>query len=321
MSSSTETILPVLSRSSTDAALSLEETSLDTAPHFRHQVHLPPSTDSNFVIHYRSTDFHVHTLVLRTHSTYFRTYLSALQPLKEVHVEEVVEEGRKRRKVTAYTSLEPCAKCDASSLTQCIDLPDSFGLAAATEAEFLLFLRHLYFSSILHLPPFNPKERILSVITAATPVCLSFPPTSPTQTEISSYANAVEGSLGWSRAVLSLFHYFDCVEALKRCDAVISGHVQQQSQVANHFRTTWDFLPVAVSHGLQKPEAACFARVGKDHQVRVTDPEYAQLLARLTPAMLGRVIEAFSGHAKREVEPVDTSKSISLHEDDGEFFL
>ena len=142
----------------------------------RQQQRLYPKHPSDLVIHYRHTDFHVHAFVLCHDSTYFRTYLDTQTPLKVVKTEEVEDErGTKRRKVTAFTSSDVCAKCGPFTLTQCIELDDHCGprMTDVTEADFLLFLQHLYHSAILHSPPMTPKRSILDSITDDTPISLT----------------------------------------------------------------------------------------------------------------------------------------------------
>ena len=92
------------------------------------QFHLHPLSLSDFVLHNHNADYHVHSLVLATHSAYFRAYLDTLQPLTEVQVEEVGDDGRKKCRVTAFTSRELCSTCEPSSLTRCIDLSDQCGI-------------------------------------------------------------------------------------------------------------------------------------------------------------------------------------------------
>ena len=93
------------------------------------QVYLPPRQLSDFVIHYRNADFHVHQFVLHHHSAYFRTYLGALQPLVPV------VRGRKRKSchVDLSSSDERCGECSHSPLVRCIHLPDEFGIKSPAE--------------------------------------------------------------------------------------------------------------------------------------------------------------------------------------------
>ena len=304
MSTSSDTLLPQLRFPPTDGvkgisgALSDRDVECDTVGTRQH-IYLPPLVDSNLVIHYRQTDFHVHSLVLLTQSTYFRSYLSAQPPLKEVQVEEVGEEGKKRRRITTFTSLETCAKCGPSSITRCIDLPREFGIHPTTdgfadETEFLLFLRHLYFASTHHLPPWVPKTALVSALTDDTPVCLTFPSTPVSDADITAYAHTEDSGSQWSEQLLSLFHNFDCQAALRRCDAVLASMARIDSVVG--LLDAWDFLPVAARYGLQQAEAACLKRVGADSDIRLEDIDYQRPLSKLSPAIKDRVIEAMSIH-------------------------
>ena len=257
----------------------------------RLQVRLSPSDDSNFVIHYRSTDFHVHSLVLRTHSTYFRTYLSALQPLKPVVT------GKKRKTCSVDLSLadERRDKCDHSPLIRCITLPEKCGIAAASEAEFFLFLRHLYFSSTFHLPPWAPKAEIIAGLTDDTPVCLTFPIAPVDADDVALHAEEVEvgcGSWYWHVALLSLFHYFDCQAALERSEAAIISRVRVADTKAN----AWHWLPIVSRFKLKRAEAACVAVIGEDSSVRLADRTYGARLTKLSHANKNRVIAAFYSH-------------------------
>ena len=254
MPTSSDTLLPQLRFPPVDGDRDDDKASGDCngeapAVESRKQVHLPPLVDSNFVVHYRETDFHVHTVVLVTQSAYFRNALGS-QTLREVRVEDVVEQGKKRRKVTAFTSLLPCAKCGPSSLVRCIDvLEEENAVAATAEEEFLLFLRHLYFSSTLHLPPWVPKAEIVSALTDATAFCPAFPSTSVDVDELESYASEAEdGTMKWSAPLLSLFHHFNCQAALRRCDAAIACQVRVEDSTG--LSDAWYFLPIAVRYGL-----------------------------------------------------------------------
>ena len=165
------------------APLSLDTThtssslpSLSQPQSSRQQVWLPPATLADFVIHYRCTDFHTHALVLRHHSAYIRHYLHSQTAPTAVRTEEVeAEGGTKRRRVTAFTSSEECAKCGPYWLTHCIKLPDHCGGEPSSEYDFLLFHQHLYHSAVHHSPPFSPKRSIVDTLTGDAPISLVFP--------------------------------------------------------------------------------------------------------------------------------------------------
>ena len=241
----------------------------------------------------------MHTFVLLAHSTYFRTYLDTQDPLKEVQVQDVQVAGAKRRKVTAFTALEPCIKCGPSSIIRCIDLPEEFGIPSTdedypTEEEFLLFLRHLYFASTLHLPPWVPKVELTTALTDDTPICLTFPSTPVFHTDIDAYTHMEGSGTQWSEELLSLFHYFDCQAALRRCGDIFVGLARLEGE--DGLVHAWYLLPFVVRYGLKEAEAACLQRVGTDSDVRLTVPVYRELVATLAPATMAQVIEAMSIH-------------------------
>ena len=287
----------------TDSCEGSDDEEAELAPVPRQQIRLPPSSDSNFVVHYRRTDFHVHSLVLVTHSTFFRNYLSSQKTLNVSQAWEVLDKGQKRRKVVGFASLAECRKCGPLSLTHCIELPEEFGLSPATEDELHRFFLHLYFASTLHLPPLTPKAEILAAISDDTPLCPTFPSTPVSFDEPSSYVLMSGVYVYWSEALLSLFHHFDCRAALSRCDAVIACRVRVRSEVG--VNCAWQWLSVASRYGLKETEAACIAQVRTDGNVRLRNPLYEWRLAHLSPSTLRRVIEALSTHI-HSFQPIGT---------------
>jgi hypothetical protein len=271
--------------------------STSTTPPPRQQVRLPPARQSDFIIHYRSCDFHTHTFVLQHHSQYFRTYIDGLEPMVGEEKELLVVEGRKRRKVKAFTraSKEPNCPHPHSPLTRCVDLPPQCGREATNEEELHLFLYHLYFSSTLHLPPFLPKEAIVASLTDDTPTCLEFP-SNPTVTEavVLGYAETDDGGYpSFCPTLLSLFDYFDCQQALKQCRTVIASKVELKRNAS------WFWLPFAVEYGMKDIEDRCIERVGADERVDLKDDCYQDWLARLDPSTMIRVVEALSNKLKK----------------------
>jgi hypothetical protein len=252
----------------------------------RQQFHLPPLSLSDFVVHYRNADFHVHQFVLYHHSAYFRTYFQTLQPLAQV----VTGKKRKRCTVDLSSSDEDSRKCSHLPLVRCIDVPDQCGIALPTidaRDVFLLFLQHLYFSSTLHCPPFVPKPELRAALTDSTRACIVFP-TSPTTKEglVEYNAPGSDGFLLWYPSLLSLFHYFDCQQAMKRCEAVIvervsSGHLD-----------AWFWLPLAVRYSLKEAEAKCIEVAVRDKRFRADDAAYKEELQHLTVETLHRLLEA-----------------------------
>ena len=274
-----------------DSAVS---TSVDTQLP-RLQRRLGPHRLSDFIIHYRNTDFHVHAFVLCEHSAYFRNYLDTQEPLLELKAEVVEEQGStKRRKVTAFTSIDICFKCGPSSITRCIDLPEQCGVEPASEEQFLLFLQHLYYPAILHSPPFYPRQSILDSLTEDTSVSLAFPvgDGKASVAELSLYASTGEATreaLFWPQQ-LSLFHYFDCRQAMTRCEAII----QSVCELPQGTLRCLQWLQYAVQYGLHKVEAVCLNVIGSDPNLRLDNPKYSVFLRKLSYETLLKVVEAFS---------------------------
>ena len=257
----------------------------------REQFHLPPLRLSDFVIHYRNADFHVHQFVLHHHSAYFRTYLDALQPLVPV----VRGKKRKRCSVDMSSLEERDGKCSHSPLVRCIELPDEFGIKSpvagyASENMFLLFLRYLYFCSILHSPPYSPKSDLLAALTDDTLTCTVFPPSCVTKEELMKYTaiDVSTNNLVFCEPLVSLFHYFDCREALKKCEAVVLAPERQRGS------PTWGlfWLPIAVRFEMKEVEQKCIEQVVRDKGFRVNDARYKALLERLSPPSMMQVLEA-----------------------------
>ena len=254
----------------------------------RHQVYLPPSGLADFVIHYRDTDFHTHQFVLHHHSVYFRNYLKALSPLQtECLQPEVAGEKRKRSRSSAELQVpeERRDKCSHSLFVRCIDLPADFGDSSkpSNEDVFLLFLHHLYFSSTLHCPPFLPKPRLLDALTDSTPTSLTFPNAPATKAELFLYnVHTEQGATRWEGALLSLFHYFHCEEALKRSEATIVGADRDTSSASASWH--WSWLPVAVRYSLKRVEEVCIQGAVQDTQVWLNDEMYRARMRLITPA-------------------------------------
>lgn len=92
-------------------------------------VYVLPQFPSNLILHYRNTQFHVHTFVLHHHSTYFRALFDGLEPhTGAVQEMEVVDDEGERRKVIACEvspgSSYDASKCHHSPLVDCVHLPD-----------------------------------------------------------------------------------------------------------------------------------------------------------------------------------------------------
>ena len=157
----------------------------------RRQIHLPALQPPDCIVHYRTADFHVHSFVLKAQSTYFRSVLDDVHG-DPAQMDGVVDEGAERRKVTASTLPEPCIHCGPLYLTRCVSLAHDVGKEDANEADLLLFLLHLCFSSTLHLPPWLPKAAIVSALTDDTPLCTEFPFSGERLSELPQYVRSVE---------------------------------------------------------------------------------------------------------------------------------
>ena len=270
----------------------------NTAVTPRQQVHLYPALASDFVIHYRDTDFHVHTFVLHHHSGYFRNHLSATAPAGKVEKEKVVGKGNKRRKVVTFSTTETSEVCQHHmAYIRCLHLPTKFGDTPASNEDFHFFLRHLYFASTLHLPPFIPNKVILDSLDSLTdesPTCLEFPPTASVQKDsvmarsLEVYTGKATEQLEWGEALLSLFHFFDCQQAMRRTqEVIIRGDMSTCDQA-------WYWLPGAVRHRMKEVEDACIKKLGRDNEMgrRVDNEELHSILDELPSRIIARIMAA-----------------------------
>ena len=127
-----------------------------------------------------------------------------------------------------------------------------------------MFLQHLHHSSILHSPPFLPKPFILKSLTSSTPITLNFPRRPALLAEDLLAADDLDdytehSALHWARSVLSLFHYFDCQQAMERCEEMILIPCRESGPAGLHY-----WLPYAEQYGLAKVDAVCLEGVGSD---------------------------------------------------------
>jgi len=262
-------------------------------------VYLPPRCDSNFALHYRGTQFHVHTTTLQHHSAYFRTLIDSLQPVTGVVREMTIVEGRKRRKISACevvpSSSYETTTCRHSPLTHCVRLPDEVGIEGASVERFHLFLRHLYFSSTLLFPPFRPSEVILSSITDDTPTGTTFPSSPPTVALMTSYALCENNVKLVSTALLSLFHYFDCRPALERCEQIMIADSDEKKD-----KNAWYWLPITTRFGLKKAQQRCIEGIAKDEDITING-KYKERVVELCNSpdlMLKVMVESRKSHKK-----------------------
>ena len=108
-------------------------------------VLFPPRKLIDYVIHFDSSDFHVHKFVLHHHSTYFRT-----------HFETLLQASQDSSSSSSNAPQQPCSH---PSIAHCIHLPLQTRLVEGglvTAADLRLFLCHLYFSAHYCYPPFLP---------------------------------------------------------------------------------------------------------------------------------------------------------------------
>ena len=244
----------------------------------------------------------MHRWVLHHRSEYFRAYFATLQPLVEAKVEEKGAGMAKRRRVTAVISSD-CEsavegggdRCNGHSpLTHCIDLPDQCGIAESNECDVLLFLQHLYFSSTLCLPPFEPLAELVASALTGSP-SLAFPSdVALCRPRLRHHAVPELDGFHISEPLLSLFHYLDCRQALQRCEEVVLSDFSLYSPL-----TCRHLLPCCSVCGLKTAEARCIYAVAKDGAVRLDDAQYAERLQRvlrMAPQVLPRLVAAMSSH-------------------------
>ena len=201
-------------------------------------------------------------------------------------------EGGKRRRVMTFSSEEVLSECQHPAYVLCIHLPHDFGYACRRR-RLPLFLRHLYFASTFHFPPFIPKRALLDSLSDDTPTCLAFPSTDLISLDaIGEYGTDVveQQRLRYSEELWSLFHYFDCQQAMQRSEQV----VLQGNLVIAH--DAWVWLPVAVRHKMKAVEDVCIKKLGRDKKVgkRVNNPTFIGTLDRLSSATIARVMAAMS---------------------------
>ena len=179
---------------------------------------LPHSTVALSTFHHRP---------LAGFSEYFRSYLATLQPLVEAKVEAEGAGRRKKQKVATAASFQATqvgagSRCSGHSpLQHCIDLPDQCGFFASGQSDMELFLQHLYFATTFHLPPTLPKAELIAAVTSLSSPSLVFPAPIPSPSSYAARSKVnIEVSL-FSEPLLSFFHPFRCLQALRRCEEVV----------------------------------------------------------------------------------------------------
>ena len=254
------------------------------------QVHLPPLLASDFVVHYRDTDFHVHKFVLHHHSGYFRNHLSVTAPVGKVEKDDVVREGGKRRRVTTSIIDEVSWECRYLAYVLCIHLPHDFGDGRPVGvADFLLFLRHctsLRLSSSSRSHPRTPsQDAILDSLSVDSPISLAVPTDSLISgAVIHEYFKddaAAPRRSSCSEPLPSLFHYFDCQEMQRSEQVIVRGSL-------SYCMDAWYWLPLVVRYKMKAVEDACIEKLGRNKSVerRVHSSEFLDKLGRLPLAVI-----------------------------------
>ena len=98
---------------------------------------------------------------------------------------------------------------------------------------------------------------------------------------------AVEnGAVFIEEGLMSLFHYFDCGEAMKRCEAVILADLNPKGCVS-----VWRWLGIIEKFQLNAALEPALASFGKrDERVKAGDANVESMVAELSPAMIVRVL-------------------------------
>ena len=135
-------------------------------------VFFPPLELVDFVIHYDSTAFYVHKLLLHHHSAYFRAYLLLLNSQGSP-----ASPTRRRARSSTSFSVNEEQHCDHPTIAHCIHLPQQTRLVEqtpVTAADLHLFLCHLYFRQHYCYPPYLPESDI-DLNNTSPPLSFTFP--------------------------------------------------------------------------------------------------------------------------------------------------
>ena len=285
----------------------------------RRAVLFPPRSLCDFVIHYRSADFHVHQVILHLQSAFFRDFFLTLpQPAAgnyAAHRNGSVAAEQKQPAVPpvvrSSTSPPPASEpqsADASAVSPpssasppacqfghsapvaCIVLNESFGVSAACVDGFELFLHHLYFPAWYRFPPLTPKTRLqLDVVERQVrPASLDFPPPTDSVAVFSYAMMGEEGAVLAEPQLLSLFHSFGCERAWQQCLAVIRLKACSSN--------AWCWLAELSRYGLHEEEDRLIQQAAMDTAVD-NDERYRTLIAALSPSTILRIIRAI--HSRR----------------------
>ena len=199
-------------------------------------IEFQPASLIDFVIHFKAPTYHVHSFVLHQESTYFR-----------VHLDDAAHARSSEVKRAAVVAADTCRHPPS---TPCLTFSSTAALQDITEDDFTLFLRHVSRKIELQYPPL--------VVGPAVMHC----PTNPYQSRYTAcistqalvhYTGDLIGPTGPtpSSPLLHLFQYFECQDALKRCDEVLA-HVMPCSLDAAFL-----WLPKAVELDFTSVQAKC----------------------------------------------------------------
>ena len=266
-------------------------------------VLFPPRQHADFVVHYASTDFHVHKFVLHHHSAYFRAYFQTLS------------------QSSSSSSSDASQPCNHPSIADCIHLPQQTTLVEkelVTTTEFRLFLCHLYFGAHYCYPPFLPTTDV-DFEADLVPVSLHFLPVVPKysyteqrcrlRSTLDSCDEALVAGfssewplrrctdeqhstgpfapLVFSEALLALAHHFDCAAMMRQCEAVLltkveDGEKENRERVAAECSTA---LMYSVRYELHTWKAECIAMIAAADESILEEKGY-QLAKRTWDAAL-----------------------------------
>ena len=124
------------------------------------------------------------------------------------------------------TAPTPCAHAGV----RCVHIPAQRTLVSGesiSEADFDLFLRHLYFCAHYRFPPYLPVDDL--PLGATSSPAITLPPYPPLTEAVTSSllrthtvldGGVVRQRLVWREALLTLALYFDCQALLARCETV-----------------------------------------------------------------------------------------------------
>ena len=155
---------------------------------------------------------------------------------------------------------------------RCVHIPAQHTVISGetiTEADFDLFLRHLYFCTHYRFPPFLPANDLH--LTATSPPATTLPPYLDLTEEMTSALlrtrppSTVGGSvkLVWKETLLTLGQYFDCPALLARCEAVGMRRLEHVKHAGAYFDVLY-----AHQYGLREWKRQCVELILTDRRMR-----------------------------------------------------